>query len=171
MALGDFTIYQQASNQGGRGSRLINVASSVGLINAGEPVFIIAGATSVIPNVSTNLITISSPFVPFSVTGTGLVGIAQTTSTNTSSAAGSVNVCPANAGTTWLVNSNNSTSVNTQAKYDALVGHRVLIDYTAGVYTALLSDSALNGFIIQELDVVKFPGKVALSILPGIIAE
>jgi hypothetical protein len=163
--LGDITIYQQPSAAGGRGSRRFNVASSATAINAGEPVTMVAGATAVIP-AATNLIAIPSPYVPYSVSGTGLVGIAETTSTNTASLNGYVDVCLPQ-GTTFLITANSATVVNTQAKYDALVGHRVLIDLAAGSYTGLVADSALNGCLIVPLDVVKFPGKIAFAFLNG----
>lgn len=169
MALGDITILAQSSAGGGTGSTLFNVAASSTLINAGEPVTMVAGATAVIPG-ATNLITVPSAFVPYSVTGTGLVGIAETTSTNTASAAGSVNVMLARSTTTFLIKANDATAVNTQAKYDALVGHRVLIDLTAGSYTMLTSDSALNGCIIVELDIAKYPGMIAFKFVDGVSA-
>jgi hypothetical protein len=162
--LGDITIYQQSSAQGGSGSRRFNTAAAATLINAGEPVVMVAGATAVIGG-ATNLITIPSPYVPYTITGTGVVGVAETTSTNTASLAGNVNVTLANPSTVFLITANSATLVNTQAKYDALVGHRVLIDLTAGVYTALLADSALNGCLVQPLDVIKNPGKVAFTFI------
>ena len=170
MALGDITIYQHSSAQGGRGARRFTVGASGVIINAGEPVTMVAGATAVIP-MGTNLITIPSPFVPYSVSGLGLVGVAETTSTNTASLAGYVEVVPSTSETTYLITANSLTLVNTQAKYDLLVGSRCLIDLTAGKYTLLQSaDSALNGCIIVPLDVVKFPGKVAFVFADGVKA-
>lgn len=168
--LGDIVIYQQNSAQGGRGSRRINVAASAGVIYAGEPVLIVAGASAVLPNQATNLLTVASPFVSLATTGTGLLGIAEITSTNTSTAAGYVDYVPVTSGTTYLITANASASVNTQAKYDALVGHRVLIDLTSGSYTMLTTDSPLNGAIIQPLDVFKFPGKIAFTFRDGVSA-
>ncbi len=168
--LGDIVIYKQASANGGRGSQSVFVAPSAGLIQPGEPVFIIAGATSVIPNSANNLITVASPFVSFATTGTGLLGVAETISTNTSAASGSVDFLPVTSQTVYLINAKVSATFNTQAKYDALVGARVLLDYTSGVYTILASDSALNGCIIRPLDIYKFPGKVAFSFRDGISA-
>lgn len=170
MALGDIVIYKQASAQGGRGSQSITVKASAGLISAGEPVLIVAGASAVLPNQSTNLLTIPSPFVPYSVTGTGLLGVAETTSTNTASAAGSVDFVPVTSASVFLINANSSAAINTQAKYDALVGARVLIDLTSGSYTLLTTDSALNGCLIRPLDIFKFPGKIAFSFLDGVSA-
>lgn len=178
--IGDFTVFKQTTSPGGRGSQSMNVAASSWVILPGEPVMLVAGASACIP-AANNLVAISSPFVPLSVTGTGLVGIAQTTSTNTAGAAGFVEIIPANPETVYLINAQTPSLINTQAKYDALVGARVLINLnSAGVvntsagggayYTALLSDSALNGFIVRPLDVFKFPNKVALSPLTGVVA-
>lgn len=168
--LGDIVIYQQASAQGGRGSRSITVVASAGVINAGEPVLIVAGASAVVPNQATNLLTVPSPFVPYSVTGTGLLGIAETTSNNTASLAGTVNYVPVTSETVYLITANSAGAVSTQALYDALVGKRVLIDLTAGTYTMLNTDSPLNGCIIQPLNVFKFPGKIAFSFVDGVSA-
>ena len=168
--LGDIVIYKQAAAGGGFGSQKFNASPSAGLIQPGEPVFLVAGATSVVPNQATNLITIPSPYVPFSVTGTGLAGIAETISTNSSSAAGIVEVNPTSSLTVYLITANSSYQVATQARYDANVGKRVLIDLTTGSYTLLTTDSALNGCIIRPLDVVKFPGKFAFSFSDAIAA-
>jgi len=168
--IGDITILQQSSAQGGRGSRLINVGPSAGVILPGEPVFIVAGASAVLPNTATNLLTVPSPFVAYSVSGTGLLGIAQTTSTNTSTLAGSVEYVPANSDTVYIITANSATLVSTQAKYDALVNNRVLIDRTAGTYTLLTTDSALNGCIIQPLNVFAYPGKIAFIFNDNVLA-
>jgi len=172
MALGDITIYKQSSAQGGRGSQSITVVASAGVINAGEPVLIVAGASAVLPNVATNLLTVPSPFVPYSVTGTGLLGIAETNSTNTSSLAGSVDFVPVDSKTVYLIKINAAASANvvTQASYNAIVGHRVLIDLTTGSYTLLATDSALNGCIVRPLNIVEHPGSVAFSFVDGVSA-
>lgn len=162
--LGDITVYKQHCSGGGSGSRLFTAAASAGVILAGEPIYLVAGASAVLPNQSNNLVTIPSPFVSYGVTGTGILGIAETTATNTSTVAGQVLFVPANEDTIFIINAKTSASVNTQAKYDALVGARVLMDLTSGVYTLLTTDSALNGFVIQPLDIFKFPGKIAFSI-------
>lgn len=168
--LGDIIIYKQASSQGGRGSQSITVVASAGTIAAGEPVLIVAGASAVLPNQSTNLLTVPSPFVPYSVSGTGLLGIAQTTSSNTATLAGSVDFTPAESDTVYLIKANASASIATQTLYNALIGHRVLIDLTSGSYTMLTTDSALNGCIIRPLNVVKFPGVIAFSFVDGVSA-
>ena len=164
MALGDITVFRQASSGGGSGSRTMNTQASAGVISAGEPIYLVAGASAVLPNQSTNLVTVASPYVSYGVTGTGILGVAETTATNTASVAGTVEYIPAHPDTVFIINANTSLSVSTQAKYDALVGHRVLMDLTSGVYTLLTSDSALNGFVIQPLNIFKYPNKIAFTI-------
>lgn len=150
MALGDFIILEQNSMTA-RGARLYNVAAAATTINAGEPV------TRALGGVTVTAMATNKPVV-----GTDyLAGIAMTTSTQTASVAGTVNVMPLSSGITYLVSPTAPTSWDTQAEYDALVGKRVLIDLTTGSYTILASDSANNGCVIMPLDIAKYPGKVA----------
>jgi len=89
-----------------------------------------------------------------------LAGIATATSTNTSTAAGYVDVMPLLPGQTFLMKPNAATSWDTQAEYDALVGKRVVIDLTSGSFTILASDGSTNGCIILPLDIKTTPGLV-----------
>jgi len=157
MTLGDITILQQASSQGGRGSRTYNVAAGATAIYAGEPVIRALGATSV-----TVMLT-NSPVVAT----TYVAGIAETTSTHTASVAGTVQVYPTTNQTTWLIAPKVAASWDTQAEYDALVGYRVLIDLTSGVYTILVADGATYGCVIMPLDIGVYPGKVAFAFRNG----
>ena len=168
MALGDFTLLAERSAQGGRGARLYNVAAGTPIL-AGEPVQHLAvGDVAVIPGRT------SIPVVGTSGVEGLFVGIAATNSTNTTTAAGTVNVIPVNNGDTWLVAPAVAASWDTQAEYDALVGKRVLIQngafnlaYVAnsnvGTYSLLASDSAANGCVVQALDISRYPGKVAIA--------
>jgi hypothetical protein len=149
---GDFIILEQASTTGGRGGRLYNIASGTA-INAGEPVARALGAVAVTP-CATNAGTVGTDYV---------VGVATTNSTNTASAAGTVNVIPLNSGATYLVNPKVAATWTPQSSYDALVGKRVLIDLTSGAYTLLASDSAANGFVVQAMNINEHPGKVAVA--------
>lgn len=160
MAIGDFTELE-STNVGSRGSRTYVVGTaSTSVINPGEPVTTSLGAA-----------TVTKMYGPTGVTGIAqpavgtdyVVGIAQTTSTQTTTATGFVEVLPLNNGTTWLVTPNDTTAFDTQAEYDALVGDRVLINYASGTYTLLAADSANNGLVIQPLDIAKYPGKVAIA--------
>lgn len=169
MALGDLTILEQNSEMG-RGGRLYNVAAGTP-IYAGDPVQIRAvGAITVQPSLT------STPVCSTSAGVEGLfVGVATTSSTNTTTAAGTVNVLPINSGTTYLITPDTAGSWDTQAEYDALVGKRVLLANsvsvtatpTSGTYTVLASDSANNGCSVQALDIAKYPGKVAIAFRIG----
>jgi len=160
MAIGDFTILEQNSSNGGRGSRKCLVAAGAAstIINPGEPVARALGA-AVVTQPATNTPVVATDFY---------VGIAQTASTQTAAAAGTVDVIPINSAVTWLVAPKVTATFDTQSEYDALVGDRVLIDLTAGVYTVLATDGATNGLVIQPLDVAKYPGKVAVAFRAGV---
>jgi hypothetical protein len=92
-----------------------------------------------------------------------IVGVAATQSNETASVDGTVTVIPATSQDLWLIAPKVAATFNTQAKYNALCGARVLIDNTSGVYTILASDSAGNGCIIEYIDIDKYPGMVAFS--------
>jgi len=172
MALGDIILKENSSATGGRGGRLYNVASGTP-IYAGEPVQIgalgngagIAGATVVMPAL-TNTPDASAHLY---------VGIAETSSTNTSSAAGTVTVTPLTSQDTWYANPDVAASWDTQSEYNALVGARVLLKNsvsvtstpTSGTYTILASDSTNNGCVVLPLDVFLVPGKVAFAFRGG----
>ena len=99
-----------------------------------------------------------------------LAGISTSVSTDTVAAAGYVMVQPLLPGQVWLIAPKVAATWNTQAEYDALIGKRVLIDLTAGVYTILAADGATSGCVIEYLDVSKHPGKVAFSFRAGVSA-
>lgn len=159
MAVGDFTILEQNSTNG-RGSRLCLVAAGAAstIINPGEPVARALGA-AVVTQPATGTPVVATNF---------FVGIAQTTSTQTAAAAGTVDVLPLSNGTTFLVSPLVPASWDTQAEYDALVGDRVVLDLTAGVYTVVAGDGATNGLVVMPLDVSKYPGKVAVAFRAGV---
>lgn len=162
MALGDLTVKDQ-NVYTGSGARLYNVALGTP-IYAGEPVYVVAlGALSAsvqpapdnFPDASAHL----------------MVGVAATSSTNTTTAAGTVWVTPVNSAIDYLIAPNVAGSWDSQSEYDALVGSRVLIDNsvtvtatpTSGTYTLLASDSTNNGCVVQALDIFKYPGKVSIA--------
>lgn len=137
----------------GRGARTYNVGAGAGTINAGEPVARTLGGIVVTP-CATNAGQVGTDYI---------VGIAATASTNTASAAGTVNVYPLTSGTTYLISPKVAATWDTQAEYDALVGKRVLLDNTSSTYTILASDSSGNGLVVMPLDIAKYPGKVAFA--------
>ena len=167
MALGDLTVLEESSAQGGRGGRLYNILAGTAIL-AGEPVMIRAVGNTVVEPLLTSL-----PVVEASAGVGGLfVGVAVTNSTNTLTSTGIVTVLPVNSDTTYLIAPTTAATWATQALYDALVGKRVLIQNSTtvtaspqnvGAYTLLASDSAANGCIVQALDISKYPGKVAIA--------
>lgn len=163
MALGDITLKENSGSNGGKGAKTYNVASSATLIYAGEPVAVNAvGDVVVIPMATSN---------PTCSTTAGVegkfVGIASTTSTNTASAAGTVQVIEVDPSMIYLISPKTAASWDTQSEYDALTGKRVTIDLTSSSYTLNATDSANNGCIVRPLDISKYPGKVAISFRIG----
>lgn len=153
MALGDITVYD-AGSVGSPTAERYAVAASATLIYAGEPVTKALGGAAVTPS-ATNLPVVGTDF---------WAGIAASTSTNTASAAGVVDVLVLQKGVSYLVAPKVTATWDTQAEYDALVGDRVLIDLTTGTYTILATDGATNGLVVMPLDIAKFPGKVRFAI-------
>jgi hypothetical protein len=160
MSAGDIVPFENAGAGKMGGSLKYYVASGAtgadsvanSHIKAGEPVQKAAGVAGVIALV-TNGPTASCR----------IVGVATSTSNETASASGTVDVIPAVPGQLWLIKPNVAATWNTQAKYNALIGSRVLIDNTSGVYTILAADTAGAGCIVEYLDVAKYPGLVAFS--------
>jgi len=118
----------------------------------GEPVTKVAGAAGVLA-AATNAPT----------TTLRIVGVATAQSTETASVDGTVEVIPAIPGQRYLIAPKVAATWNPQAKYNALIGARVLIDNTTGTYTILASDGASNGCVVEYLDIARYPGLVAFS--------
>lgn len=158
MALGDILIKDEGAF-GSIGARRFAVASgTTSSIKAGELVLKALGAAAV------TVWTASSAAKPVVATDF-LAGLSTSTSTETTSAAGTVDVLPIVPGVVYLANPNSATAFDTQAEYDALVGDRVLLDCSAGgVQTILATDGATQGLVIEPLDITKYPGKVAFSL-------
>ena len=151
MARGDIKVLEQPTEMG-RGSRLYNVAAGDTAILAGEPVARALGGI-VVSACATNAGQVGTDYI---------VGIAQTDSTQTASAAGSVNILPVTNAMTLIISPKVALTA-TQATYDAIVGKRYRLDLTAGVYTILASDAAGNACVVMPLDIAKYPGKVAFA--------
>ena len=161
MALGDIMIHREGSF-GVPGARKHAVAAgAVASIKAGELVLKTLGDASVVVWTASNS---AKPVV-----GTDYIaGLSASTSTDTASAAGTVDIIPNVPGMVYLGNPDVGTTWDTQAEYDALVGDRVLLKTSAaGVQTILASDLATSGLVIEPLDIVRYPGKVAFSIRQG----
>jgi hypothetical protein len=153
MAKGDI-VERQAGAFGTIGSRRFQVqAGAAASINAGEPVAKALGAQYV------TAMATSKPVVATDF----LAGIAASTSTDTASADGVVDVFPIVAGQVWLITPKTATAWDTQAEYNALIGDRVTIDLTGGSYTLNATDGATNGCVIENLNIIEVPGKVAFA--------
>ncbi len=153
--LGDIQVFTEGAF-GYPGDDAFCVGKSSTLINAGEPVLKCLGNTegSFVSPMPTNEPVVGTNF---------LAGIAATTSTNTSSAPGSVRVTKLLPGITYLIAPNVAATWDTQAEYDSLVGARVLLDLTTGTYTILAADGSTFGCVIMPLDITTFPGKVRFA--------
>ncbi len=157
MAIGDITILDQ-STMAGIGARKYLVAAAATTINPGEPVAKALGAATVTA-AATNTPVVATDFY---------AGVAATTSTQTASVAGEVNVYPLVPGVVYLIKPAVAATWDTQAEYDALVGDRVLLDLTTGSYTILAADGATFGCVVEALDIAKYPGRVAFSFRNGV---
>jgi len=95
-----------------------------------------------------------------------LVGLAVSTSTETTTADGVVDVMPISPGITFLVDVGTAATWDTQAEYNALVGDRIKLNYaaTTGKITALSTDYIYNGAVVEPLDIAVHPGKVRFSL-------
>ena len=158
MALGDVKILREGAFGSGAIEKFAVASGTTASIKAGELVLKALGAAAVTVWTANNN---AKPVV-----GTDfLAGLAMSTSTETTTAAGSVDVMRIVPGVVYLIKPLVAATFDTQAEYDALVGDRVLLDCTAaGVQTILASDSATSGLVIEPLDVAKYPGLVAFSL-------
>lgn len=156
MAKGDVQ-FRQARQFGVPGARRHRVGGGAAAsINAGEPVSKTLGNLYVIAAVTNTPTTATSP----------LLGIAATTSTDTTTAAGFVDVVECQQGVVYLASPLLPTSWDTQTEYNNLVGARVLFDLTSSSYTITATDGSTNGLQVEYLDIAEVPGKVAFSVRP-----
>lgn len=162
MATGNIQPFENAASSKMTGGLKYKVTAnsvgsngSVGPILPGEPVTKVAGAAGVLAAAN------NAPTATLRI-----VGIALDTSTDTASLDGTVTIMPSTNGQLFMVAPKVAATWNTQAKYNALCGARILIDNTSGVYTALATDSAGNGCIVEYLDISKYPGFVCFSFSP-----
>ncbi len=136
---------------GSIGALTYNVAASATLINPGEPCLITLG-TWVVSPMATGEPTVATDY---------LAGIAVSTSTNTATAAGKVQVRPIVAGQIYEMAPN--VAITSQTIYDGYLGYRVLIDLTSTTYTILVADNATYGCIILPNNLARNPGKVRFT--------
>lgn len=162
MASGDITPYNDGNfGKAGGVTHQVVAGGTPPAINAGEMVLKTLGNQYVIP------LTTSKPVVATDF----IAGISETASTEASATTdGIVRVTPYSAGQIWLIAPKTPANFGltpgsvSQTTYNAKVGQRVTIDVTAGVQTINSTDGSTNGCIVENLDVVASPGKVAFSI-------
>ena len=174
MALGDVTIFDDGvfGFPGSKRHRVNNGGPAD--IKAGELVLKVLGTPYV------TKWTAGSALKPV-VNTDYIAGLAASTSDETLTAKGWVDVFPNLPGMTYLIAPATAATWDTQSEYDALVGDRVLLDCSStDVQTILATDATvtknqaggwtgkLNGLIIEPLDVIKYPGKVRFSINQGL---
>lgn len=160
MALGDIKILNDGAF-GTIGSTKHKVAAGAAAsIKAGELVLKSLGSAYV---VAWDATASTKPVVATDY----VAGLAMSTSTDTASADGYVEILPLVPGQIFLANPKVAATWDTQSEYDALVGDRVLLDTVSGTQTILASDSATSGLVIMPLDITKYPGKVAFAIRAG----
>lgn len=158
MATNDITVYDAAAF-GYPGDVTYAVASgTTASINPGEPV------TKALAGVAVSAMATNKPVVATDF----LAGISASASNETASAAGTVSVTKLVPGMSFLIAPKVAATWNTQAKYDALVGSRVLIDLTTSVYTILAADGATSGCVVLPLDIATYPGKVRFAFRNGV---
>lgn len=155
--INDITPFKNATF-GVAGTVRLNVAAGATTINPGEPVAAALGGVTVTA-LATNKPVVATDFI---------AGIAESISTQTASAAGYVDVIPLLPGQQFLIAPKVAATWNTQAKYDALVGKRVLLDLTSNIYTILAADGATSGCVIMPLDITKYPNQIAFAFRNGV---
>ncbi len=152
MSKGDIIPFENESISMGGTLKFAVASGTTASITAGEPVQKAAGAAYV-ALAATN----------FPTTTLRQVGVAMSNSNETATAVGTVDVLVSKPGQLWLIAPKVTATWNTQAKYNALIGARVLIDLTTAVFTILASDGASQGCVIEYLDISKYPGMVCFS--------
>lgn len=162
MSLGNVQVFSPGAF-GSTGAKKQNVAAgTTSSIKAGELVLKALGSNFV------TVWTAGSAAKPVVATDF-LAGLATSTSTETAALAGAVDVMPIVPGVIYRVAPTVAATWDTQAKYNALVGKRVLLDCTAGgVQTILAVDGATQGLVVEPLNIADFPGQVAFSLRQGL---
>jgi hypothetical protein len=165
MSVNDIT-FRKAGAFGTIGTRRYQVNSSATTIYPGEPVYAVMSPT---------LTQYVAPFVDASPTSTlkYVVGIAENQSTQTTTAAGYVDVFPAIPGVEYLISPTTAATYGltagseNQTTYNALVGSRVTLQLSGGAYTINATDGTNNGCVVENADMFKTSGKVAFSFRQG----
>jgi hypothetical protein len=146
MSLGDITLVKAGGLENIPTYRF-RVQAGATTINAGEPVKVAtAGAQYVVRSATSEPVTGTPTFV----------GIAATTSTQTASVDGFVEVYKPIQGVVFRASAKTKANINTVALVDVLRNRRTLLDLTSGVYTVAeaTADSGTNGIVIVDGDPV-----------------
>ena len=140
MAFNDIRLADE--NGGDVPTRVWQAEAAATAILAGEPVKAkIAGSRYAIPLADAE---------PVIGATTAVMGIAKSASTQTATADGIVEVFEPKEGVLYSARAKTAALADTQAEIDALVGKRVVLDFTAGSYTVdtAAADAATNGILI-----------------------
>jgi hypothetical protein len=144
-------------------TKTYQVAASATIIYAGEPVKMATSEDAVVIKCATTEPVTTDPV---------FVGIAAKDSTNTSLAAGTVEVYDPLPGQVYMCAATTLANIDTQAEYDALVNERIAFDLTGVIFTADENDaSATNGLVIVANDIKKHPGMVAFEIRRSVLEK
>lgn len=156
--LGNIQIYSEGAF-GYPGDVAYTVDSgSTASITAGTPVSKALG-NAFVTAATTNKPVVATDF---------FAGIAATTSDETTTVAGSVRVTRLDPNLTYQIAPKVAATFDSQAKYNALVGARVLLDLTSSTWTILASDSATSGCVIMPLNILKHPNSVRFAFRSGV---
>lgn len=147
MSLGDIKIVKVGGLSNVPTYRF-KVQAGATTINAGEPVKVAtAGAQYVVKSADAEPVTGTPTFV----------GIAASTSTQTASVDGYVDVYKPIQGVVFRASAKTKSNIATQSAVDTLKNRRSLLDLTSGVFTVDESqaDASTNGIVIVDGDPVK----------------
>lgn len=171
MAKNDFALQYPVDNGSNRTNQFLVAPGTTSSINAGEFVIKPLGAGS---GKYAQAFTASQSLQP--QVGTDfLAGFAMSTSTETTTATGFVEVFYLDPAIIYF--GNPATAANfgltqgslSQATYNAQVGKRVLIQVSNGVFTVLNTDNVNSGLVVEYVDVTTSNGKVAFSLRGGLV--
>lgn len=161
MSLGDITIVK-AGGLSNVPTYRYRVQAGATTINAGEPVKIAtAGAAYVVRSADAEPVTGTPTFV----------GIAATTSTQTASADGVVEVYRPIQGVVFRASAKVKTAIDTDVEVLTVLNNRTVFDLTGSTYTLdeSAADTATNGLIIVDADPVK--GTVDFEVRASVLAQ
>lgn len=168
MSKNDFILQYPVANGSNRTAQFLVAPGTTSSINTGEfATKALGGATYA------KAFTASQALQP-SVGTDYLAGFAMSTSTETTTATGFVEIFYLDPATIYYGNPKTAANFGltagslSQATYNAQVGKRVLIDVTTGVMTVLSTDNVNNGLVVEYIDVTTSNGKVAFSLRGGL---